>query len=85
MNSEDSANSGRPANAKMMPTESQVTMKIDYTNWRGQRAIREIIPIRIFHGMNHWHQDFQWMIEAIDKETGLVRTFAMKNIHSYML
>lgn len=66
-------------------TESARTLRIDYTNWHGRRAIREIIPIRVFYGMNQWHQDFQWMIEAIDKESHGVRTFAMKNIHSYML
>ncbi len=57
---------------------------IDYTNWRGERGPRRIVPTgRMWFGSNEWHTEPQWLMEAIDVEKGAVRTFAVNDIHSW--
>lgn len=57
---------------------------IDYTNWRGVRAERRIIPLGYCSFENNeWHPDTQWLLEAVDIESRQVRNFAMSNIHSW--
>ena len=59
------------------------TVFIDYTNWRGKRREREIVPLALTFESNEWHPDAQYMIEAIDEESGEHRCFALANIHSW--
>lgn len=56
---------------------------IDYTNWRGVRALRRIRPLRVVFENNEWHPETQWLLEAVDIEKGEVRTFAMATIHDW--
>jgi len=58
-------------------------VEIDYTNWKGERARRVIEPLRLSFGSNEWHQEPQWLLEAIDVEKDCERTFALKNIHAW--
>jgi hypothetical protein len=62
-------------------TSGQVV--IDYTNWKGERSTRTIIPIGLRFGASEWHADEQWLLEAHDVERGVTRTFAMVSIHSW--
>ena len=55
---------------------------IDYTNWRGERRRRSIIPRRLYWGSSNWHPRAQWLLEAID-EDGSIKAFAMKDIHEW--
>jgi predicted DNA-binding transcriptional regulator YafY len=61
------------------------TVIIDYTNWRGERRERQIRPLAngLQFTKNQWHPDPQWLLQAVDVESAGVRTFAMKNIHSW--
>jgi len=56
---------------------------IDYTNWRGERGLRRIRPLRIDFENNEWHPETQWLLLAVDVDKGHERTFAMKNIHAW--
>lgn len=56
---------------------------IDYTNWRGERAIRRIIPIDLHFDANQWHPEPQWLLLAYDVEKDADREFAMSGIHSW--
>jgi predicted DNA-binding transcriptional regulator YafY len=56
---------------------------IDYTNWRGERAVRRIRPVSISFENNEWHPETQWLLEAVDLVKNETRTFALKNIHSW--
>lgn len=58
---------------------------IDYTNWKGERSTRTILPIRIYWGSNEWHKENQWLLEAHDIDKKAVRNFALKDIHSWNL
>lgn len=54
-----------------------------YTNWRGEKAARRIIPIRLFFGATEWHPEEQWLLEAYDLEKQAMRAFAMKQIEQW--
>lgn len=56
---------------------------IDYTNWRGERAVRIIEPITFYWGKNEFHPEPQWLLEAIDYDKKERRVFAMKCIHEW--
>jgi hypothetical protein len=58
-------------------------LTIDYTNWRGERRVRDILPLRIFFGSNEWHKEPQWLLEAVDPEDGKTKTFAFAGIHGF--
>lgn len=56
-------------------------VRIEYTNWRGERAWRTVLPQRFFFGRTSWHMTPQWIMEARDLEKKEVRFFAMCMIH----
>ncbi len=56
---------------------------IDYTNWRLERRLRQIIPLSISFGSNEWHKKPQWLMLAIDMETTGEKTFALADIHAW--
>lgn len=58
-------------------------VSIDYTNWRGERGLRKIVPVRIYFGQTSWHPGDQWLLEAIDVDKGELRTFSMSHIHEW--
>lgn len=59
------------------------TVMIDYTNYRGERKQRQILPLRFYYGSTQHHIPQQYLCEAMDLEKGEVRTFALSNIHSW--
>ena len=58
--------------------------RIDYTNYRGERGFRVIIPIRLWYGTSSFHIEDgdQWFIRAFDVEKQAERDFAWKDVHS---
>lgn len=68
------------------PTKPQeLEVVIDYTNHRGERRERRIIPnartLR-FIATDH-HPKLQWVFDAWDVERNVERTFALRNVHSW--
>ncbi len=59
------------------------TIVIDYTNYRGERAHRRVLPNRLWFGTADWHREPQWILDAWDVEKGVIRSFAMRDIHSW--
>lgn len=51
-----------------------------YTNWSGETRRRHIRPTKIYFGSNEWHPEEQWLMDAVDLETGQTRTFAMRDM-----
>jgi predicted DNA-binding transcriptional regulator YafY len=59
-------------------------VKIDYTNWRGERSTRTIRPTRLAWSQgNQWHPEPQWLLLAWDIAKEDFRDFAMTGIHSW--
>jgi predicted DNA-binding transcriptional regulator YafY len=58
-------------------------VRIDYTNFRGERGYRFIEPVEIYYGSTEFHQEEQWLLVALDIEKQEYRYFAMQDIHSW--
>lgn len=60
---------------------------IDYTNWRGERRWRKVVP-NMAYGLafmsTKWHPgEPQWMLCCIDAEDGVSKLFPLKDIHAW--
>ena len=62
---------------------SEKSVKILYTNWRGEKSWRTIVPESIYFGSTDWHPEQQWLLRALDIEKNASRDFAMKDIASW--
>lgn len=58
-------------------------IRIVYTNYRGETALREIVPQRVWYGATDWHPEEQWLLDAVDLDKGASRSFALRDIQSY--
>jgi predicted DNA-binding transcriptional regulator YafY len=58
-------------------------VEIDYTNYRGKRAVRRVKPLDLTFRSTEWHPEMQWVMRAFDVEKQEIRFFAMKDIHSW--
>jgi len=56
---------------------------LDYTNYRGERAIRRVIPQAFGWFKTEFHPEDQWMMRAYDLDKKVDRIYAMKDIHSW--
>lgn len=57
--------------------------RLDYTNHRGERAVRVVTPIRVWYGKTPWHADEQWLLEVLDHERGASRNYALGDIWNW--
>lgn len=56
---------------------------IDYTNWRGIRGTRRILPVHLWFGSTEFHSKAQWMIRSIDLDRQETRDFSLATVHSW--
>ena len=70
--------------AKGAKDPGTVETTIDYTNWKGIRSKRRILPYRVWFGSTQWHQKPQWFLFAFDQEKHGWRDFAMQSIHAWL-
>jgi predicted DNA-binding transcriptional regulator YafY len=56
-------------------------VEIDYTNHRGERAMRRVRPLRFLHGANEWHKEPCHQCLALDLEKMEPRYFALQGVH----
>jgi predicted DNA-binding transcriptional regulator YafY len=66
----------------MDPTK---VVSIDYTNHRGERHLRLILPLRIVFESSEFHPVAQWILYADDLQKNEERGFALKDVHSWMV
>lgn len=59
------------------------TVKILYTNWKGETRERAIIPISIEYKSTEWHKEKQWILNALDTEKNEQRGFAIVDIKKW--
>lgn len=52
---------------------------LPYTNWKGETALRTIIPRSIRWGSTEWHPEPQWLLTAFDVDKDAERDFAIKD------
>lgn len=58
-------------------------VEIDYTNYRGERAVRLIRPHRLWFGATEHHPAAQYLLDAYDLGKHAMRTFALADIHHW--
>ena len=63
--------------------QSELLVRLDYTNWRGERRKYLVLPVRVIFGSNTWHPEKQWLLEALDVKKSRLSTFAVQQIHSW--
>ena len=58
------------------------SIKFEYTNWKGVKSKRNIIPIKLIFESNQYHGDNKniWLLMAFDIDKQDVRSFAVKDI-----
>lgn len=66
-----------------MESDTAKDVVVRYTNYRGETDNRRIRPIRIWFGNNEWHSEPQWLIDVVDLERNVERTFAMNAIQAW--
>jgi hypothetical protein len=54
---------------------------LDYTNHRGERALRHVIPDYLWWGTTDWHPQEGWLLHAFDLDKNAERDFAWSGIH----
>ncbi len=59
------------------------TVRVVYTNWRGETAERTIVPIEIYWGSTEWHPEEQWLLKVWDVERNAERSYAVKDIKKW--
>lgn len=64
--------------------ENEKSVRILYTNYRGETSLRTIIPEKLWFGSTEWHAESQWLLDAVDVEKGQSRSFAMKDIRAWV-
>lgn len=57
------------------------TIMLDYTNWRGERRVRAVIPQAMWFGSTIHHPDLQWFMQGLDVARSELRDFALKDVH----
>lgn len=55
-------------------------IKVRYTNYRGETAIRTIVPINFYFGKTVYHPEEQWLIRLWDVDRNAERIYALKEI-----
>jgi len=58
-------------------------VSVVYTNYRGETAVRRIVPKSIWFGATDWHPTPGWLLDAYDVEKAAERSFALKDIKAW--
>ena len=76
-----------PASCQQIMNEQQKgqPIKVRYTNYRGETAVRTIIPLKIYWGSTEYHPTEQWLLEVLDVERQANRIYALKEIHEWFV
>jgi hypothetical protein len=59
--------------------KSEPPATLTYTNYRGETAVRSIVPRSVRYGSTEWHPEPQWLLLAHDTEKNADREFALKD------
>jgi hypothetical protein len=70
-----------PSTNQEQSIQEGIHLEIYYTNWKGEREIRRIVPLACYYGSNDWHKEPQFLMDAYDIDKKACRTFAMAYIH----
>lgn len=55
------------------------SIKVKYTNYRGETRVREIIPLNVLFKSTRYHPELQYMLECFDVEKNEIRIYSLKD------
>ncbi len=55
-------------------------MRFAYTNYRGEKSLRRVRPLRMWWGATPYHPRPQWLLSAIDLDKAEERIFAVADM-----
>lgn len=55
-------------------------LEFGYTNYKGEYAVRRVVPQHIYFGHTEYHPANQWLMHAFDVDKGEFRDFAMADM-----
>lgn len=58
-------------------------VKVKYKNYRGEVAIRSIVPMEVYWGQTEYHPHDQWLLKVWDIEKDAERIYAFKDIQEF--
>lgn len=58
-------------------------VKVKYKNYRGEVAIRSIVPLELYWGQTEYHPHDQWLLKVYDVKKNAERTYAFKDIQAF--
>lgn len=61
----------------------QDRVTLDYTNYRGERALRTVTPWGVEWGTTDWHPEPGWLLTCYDHDRAACRVYALSGIHSW--
>jgi len=73
-----------PSIDKILMTGGQNIIKIDYTNYKGERKIRTIKPGTLYFGESKWHEGRKLLLQAYDFDKNAIREFEVEKIHEWI-
>ena len=59
------------------PPEDGPRVQLHYTNHRGERAWRTVVPLRVYWGKTEWHPEEQYLLRVWDVDKGAERDYAL--------
>ncbi|KUM86081.1 MULTISPECIES: hypothetical protein [Streptomyces] len=72
-----------PSSDNELTVLSEQEVRILYINYRGEKGWRHIQPLKIWFGSTDWHPGKQWLMDAIDLDKQVERSFALKDIQAW--
>jgi predicted DNA-binding transcriptional regulator YafY len=55
------------------------SVRMTYTNYKGETSVRNVVPIRVDFGTTEWHPEPQWLMSAYDEDKKAHREFALSD------
>ncbi len=69
---------------ELFTVEPNKTIRVEYTNWRNETAVRTIVPISLRWGSTEWHTEEQWLLKVWDVERKDYREYALRDIKKFL-
>jgi hypothetical protein len=70
---------------KLFVNRRAIPIDVIYTNFRGEKRVRRIVPLHIYFGKTKHHEYDQWLVCVNDVEKGEERVYALRDIEQWFV
>lgn len=57
---------------------------VEYKNYRGETAVRKVIPLELYYGNTEYHPQDQWLLRVWDMEKDAERIYSLQGIKKWL-